>query len=462
MAPPTTLRKTIDKGLPDFIEQLRQWLTIPSISTLPEHREDIRRAAAWVRERMAAIGFAETALIETAGHPLVYGEWPAAGPGPTLLIYGHYDVQPVDPLEEWHSPPFEPEIREGWIYARGASDDKGQIMIVLAALDAWARVKGGPPLSIKVLLEGEEEAGGEAIAAYVAANPEKLAADAVLICDTAMLSAEQPSLVTGLRGILYTEVTVSGAQRDLHSGSYGGVAPNPLHALCLLLGRLKGEDGEIHIPQLQAAIPEASAQERRFWLEDPLDIAAALRREMGVTELVGEMGYPPLERIGLRPTLEVHGISGGFTAAGAKTVIPARATAKVSLRLPPGLDPDEVFTWFAEAVHHHLPAGHRAEVTNLHAGRGISVSPDNRFIRAAADSLATVYGKSPVFTREGGSIPIAALFDSVLRVPVVLMGFALPDDCIHAPNEKFSLNQFHLGIHTMALFLEQVSRLENR
>lgn len=443
----------LDENFDRFMGQLTEWLAIPSISTLSENRDDVRKAAEWVHKRLKKIGFAQPQIIPTAGHPLVFAEWQVDDRQPTLLIYGHYDVQPVDPLGEWCSPPFQPTIRGGNIYARGACDDKGQVMLVLAALEAWAKTNNSMPVNVKVLLEGEEEAGGASIADYVRQNSESLRADAVLICDTHMVSVEQPSLITGLRGILYTEIAVTGAKTDLHSGSYGGVAPNPLHALCLLVSRMKGEDGVINIPGLAAGIPVPSATEKQFWLRDTLHIEDALRREMGVDQLVGEASYPALERIGLRPTLEVHGIKGGFTGEGAKTVIPATATAKVSLRLPADLDPDTVFTWLEKTVYEKMPSGYRVQVTNLHAGKGVSVSTDTPFVRAAAEALASEYGTEPIFMREGGSIPIAALFAEVLRAPLVLMGFGLPDDTVHAPNEKFSLDQFRKGMKTVADFL---------
>lgn len=453
MATNTTRNDYLDKNQDLFIAQLFEWLKIPSISTLSEHKNDVRRAADWVKERLTAIGFPESKIISTERHPLVYAEWLAHKNQPTLLIYGHYDVQPVDPIDEWKTPPFKPTIRGGNIYCRGASDDKAQIMLVLAALEAWIKVDGALPVNIKILLEGEEEAGGASIAKYVQENPDLLQADAVLICDTHMVHPEQPSLVIGLRGVLYTEIEVSGAKTDLHSGSYGGVAPNPIHALCVLISRLKGEDGVIQIPELAAAIPTPTAAERLFWQEDPLHVKEALCAEMGVEELVGDTRYPPLERIGLRPTLEVHGIRGGFTSEGAKTVIPATAMAKVSLRLPANLDPDEVFGWLEKAVHQNIPGGHSVQLTNLHAGKGFYINPDNHYIRAAAQALESIYATAPVFMHEGGSIPIASLFNSILKAPVVLMGFGLPDDTIHAPNEKFSVDQFYKGMKTVADFL---------
>ncbi len=459
MTTAAALNNYLDEHQHRYIEQLSEWLKIPSISTLPENKDDVSRAAEWISDRLTAIGFQETKIIATERHPLVWTNRQVDGNRPTLLIYGHYDVQPVDPIEEWSSPPFQPTIRDGNIYCRGASDDKAQIMLVLAALEAWVKIDGNLPVNIKILLEGEEEAGGESIAKYVQENSTLLKADAVLICDTHMVDAKQPSLVTGLRGVLYTEVAVTGAKTDLHSGSYGGVAPNPIHALCLLISRLKGEDGVIQIPELIAALPKPSAAEKLFWQKDPLHIEEALRSEMGIEELVGEKEFPPLERIGIRPTLEVHGIRGGFTAEGAKTVIPASATAKISLRLPANLDPDEVFIWLKKAVHQYIPAGHKVHIINLHAGKGLYINPDNRFISAAADALESVYGRKPVFMREGGSIPIASLFDAVLNVPVVLMGFGLPDDTIHAPNEKFNLMQFKKGMKTVAEFLGRLKSL---
>lgn len=453
-----TRAEYIEKNQEKFIGELRDWLAIPSISALSEHNDDVYAAAEWVRNKLVFLGFSEVRTIPTNGHPLVYTELKVDENQPTLLIYGHYDVQPVDPVAEWNTPPFEPQIRDGNIYGRGTTDDKGQIMVVLGALEAWLKTDGRLPVNVKILLEGEEESGGAGIERFVERNPDLLQADAVLICDTHMVSETQPSLVQGLRGILYTEIAVTGARTDLHSGSYGGVAPNPIHALCVLIDRLKGEDGVINIPELHQALVQPDLGEKAFWDDDPLHIAESLKQEMGVATLVGETGYPPLERLGVRPTLEVHGIRGGFTGEGAKTVIPAEALAKVSMRLPAELDPYEVFGWFEKAVQKNLPAGHQATATNMHAGRGVSVQADNPFFKAATDSLAATYGNRPVLMREGGSIPIAALFDSVLQAPIILMGFGLPDDGAHAPNEKFSLSQLRLGMLTVADYLERVRR----
>jgi acetylornithine deacetylase/succinyl-diaminopimelate desuccinylase-like protein len=454
-----SLNTYLDAHFDTFVADLRQWLHIPSVSTLPEHEGDVAEAARWAVRRLKDIGFPEAALVETSGHPLVLAKWAVNPSQPTLLIYGHYDVQPVDPLDQWLSPPFDATIRDGYIYGRGASDDKGQIVLVLAALKAWAKVAGRPPINITLLLEGEEEAGGEAVAKFVADHPDLLAADTVLICDTHMVSARQPSLIIGLRGILCAELTIRGAKSDLHSGGYGGIAPNPLHALCLLLSRLKGEDGQINIAPLAARIPQPEPVEKRFWREDPLDITKNLLEEMGVDEMVGENDYPPLERVGIRPTLEVHGICGGFTGAGSKTVIPAEATAKISMRLPAGLDPEEVFTWLEEAAKAALPRGYRLTMRNLHGGKGMAISADQPAISAAGEAVAAVFGTRPVLMREGGSIPLAAQLHDLLQVPIVLLGFGLPDDAVHAPNERFSLDQFKKGMKTIALYL---GRLRHR
>ncbi|HTK09395.1 MAG TPA: dipeptidase [Ktedonobacteraceae bacterium] len=437
----------------DFLEELKGWLRIPSISTLPEHIGDIQQAAAYAVEQLKKIGFERAEAIETQGNPLVYGEWLKAPGKPTLLIYGHYDVQPVDPVELWTTPPFEPTIRNGNLYCRGASDDKGQVMLVFKALETLMNVNGTLPINVKVLIEGEEEAGGAAIEQYVRTYPERLSCDAAFICDTHMPSKEIPALIYGLRGITYTEVEVQGARRDLHSGSYGGIAPNPLHALAIIIGRLKDADGHIHIPGLYDRLRKPTHTEREFWDHDPLHIGESLREEMGVEQFSGELEHPPLERISARPTLEVHGISGGFVGEGAKTVIPAVAKAKISLRLPSDLTSQDVFLLFERAVKEAAPPDVQVKVVNVHGGEGILVSPDSPPMVAAAAALKEVYGKEPIYLREGGSIPVAALFYEKLGVPVVLMGFGLPDDNLHAPNEKYSLEQFFNGVRTVTSFL---------
>ncbi len=441
-----------------FLEDLKGWLRIPSISTLPEHVGDVQQAAEYAADQLRRIGFEQVQVIPTKGHPLVYGEWLKAPGKPTLLIYGHYDVQPVDPLDLWESPPFEPTIRGGNLYARGAADDKGQTMLVFKALESLMTVNGRLPVNVRVLIEGEEEAGGESIEQYVRAYPERLRCDAAFICDTGMPSPELPALVYGLRGIVYTEVEARGAKRDLHSGMYGGVAPNPLHALALIIAGLKDAEGHIHIPGLYDHVRKPTAEEEAFWREDPLHTEEALLEEMGVPQLVGENEYPALERLGARPTLEVHGIVGGFTGEGAKTVIPAEAKAKISLRLPPDVTSEEAFALFERRVHELAPPGVQITVRNIHGGESVLVPVDTAPMRAAAAALQEVYGREPVFLREGGSIPIAALFYTVLNVPVVMMGFGLPDDNLHAPNEKYSISQFYKGIRTVASFLQRLGQ----
>jgi acetylornithine deacetylase/succinyl-diaminopimelate desuccinylase-like protein len=329
-------------------------------------------------------------------------------------------------------------------------------MLIFKALESLMTVNGGLPVNVRVLVEGEEEAGGESIEHYVKTYPERLKCNAAFICDTGMPASDLPALTYGLRGITYTEVEVRGAKRDLHSGEYGGVAPNPLHALALIIAGLKDAGGHIHIPGLYDNIRQPSAQERAFWHDDPLNSSAMLLEEMGVSQLSGEAEYPPLERLWARPTLEVHGIIGGFVGEGAKTVIPAVGKAKISLRLPPDLKSAEVFTLFERRVKELAPQGVEVTVRQIHGGEAVLVAVDTPPMQAAAAALRDAYGKDPVLIREGGSIPIAALFDSVLGVPVVLMGFGLPDDNLHAPNEKYSLSQFYKGIHTVASFLQKL------
>ncbi|MBV9691268.1 MAG: dipeptidase [Ktedonobacteraceae bacterium] len=440
-----------------FVEDLKGWLRIPSISTLPEYANDVHRAAEYAAVQLRHIGLEHVEVIQTQGYPLVYADWLRASGKPIVLIYGHYDVQPVDPLELWETPPFEPTVREdNHMYARGAADDKGQMMLVLKALEALMTVNGTLPVNVRVLSEGEEEAGGTSIAHYVKTYPQRLHCDAVFICDTEMPSQDVPALICGLRGIIYTEVEVQGAKRDLHSGTYGGVAPNPLHALAIIISRLKNADGHIHIPGLYDKLREPSEAEKKLWREDPLHMNEALMQEMGVSQLSGELEYPPLQRIYARPTLEVHGIAGGFVGEGAKTVIPAVARAKISLRLPPNLKSDEVFTLFERAAKEAAPPDAQVTVRNIHGGEGVLTSPDSAPMKAAAEALKETYGKQPVLLGCGGSIPIAALFNEVLGVPIVMMGFGLASDSPHAPNENYSLDQFFKGIRTVASFLQKM------
>lgn len=440
-----------------FLDGLKDLLRIPSISTLPEHKKDVKRAAKFVAKELENIGLNRVKVIKTDGHPLVYGEWLEAEGKPTVLLYGHYDVQPVDPIEQWKSDPFEPEVRGESLYARGAVDDKGQMYALVKALESLMRAgKGTLPVNVKVLIEGEEEAGGESIEAYVKAHPDKLACDVALIADTGMPAPGVPALVYGLRGILYTEIHARGARHDLHSGEFGGVGPNPIHALALVLAGLKGADGRITIPELYERLSPMTDEERALWDRNPVDVISLMKEEMGVDVLPGEQDIDPRERATARPTLEVHGIRGGFVADGAKTVIPAEATAKVSLRLPSGLRPGEVLPWLERRVAELCPPGVTMKVTLVHGGDAVLVPLDNVYMRAAEQALQQEWGVPPIFERSGGSIPVGALFDSVLHAPIIFMGTGLPDDNIHAPNEKYSLPNFYHLIRQAVRFLDIV------
>ncbi|HLZ20944.1 MAG TPA: dipeptidase [Ktedonobacterales bacterium] len=437
-----------------FLDGLKALLRIPSISTLPEHKDDIQRAAEYIAGELEHLGLKNVRVIKTSRHPLVYGEWLEAPDRPTVLMYGHYDVQPVDPIELWQSDPFEPTVRNDNIYARGAVDDKGQMYGIVKSLESLMRAGNGTlPVNVRMLVEGEEEAGGESIESYVKNNPEKLACDVALIADTGMPAPGVPALVYGLRGIIYTEIHAYGAKHDLHSGEYGGVGPNPIHALALVLAQLKGTDGHITIPELYEKIAPVTAEERALWERSPVDVIAIMKEEMGVDVLPGEQEYDPRERQTARPTLEVHGIRGGFVGEGAKTVIPAEAHAKVSLRLPPGLRPADVLPLLQKRVAELCPPGVRMDVELIHGGDAVLVPLDNVYMRAAEQALEQEWGTPPVLERSGGSIPIGALFDSVLHVPVIFMGTGLPDDNLHAPNEKYHIPNFYHLIRQAIRFM---------
>ena len=438
----------------DFLEGLKTFLRIPSISTLSEHKPDIRRAAEFARNELHAAGMTFAELIEGDGNPLVYAEWLGAPGKPTILFYGHYDVQPPDPLDEWKSPPFEPEVRGDDIFARGACDDKGQVYIQIKAVEGLLKTTGKLPVNVKFLLEGEEETGGEHIEAYVKSKPPRLQADAAVVCDTEMFAPDLPTICVGLRGMVYYELFVQGADHDLHSGVYGGAAPNPILAISEILCALKDRDGRIQIPGFYDRVVPPSDKEREAWARLPFDVAEYTAKEMGARELVGEPDVPLFERVWARPTLEVHGIRGGFTAEGAKTVIPARAVAKISTRLVADQRVDEAIGQFKAAVAAVCPKGVTAEVKVLHSGEPSLTNPDNRFIHASAEAMKQVFGKETVYIRSGGSIPIVGVFDRYLGIPSVMMGFGLPDDNLHAPNEKFHLPNFYRGIEAVARYLE--------
>ena len=444
----------------EFLEGLKTFLRIPSISALSEHKPDIRRAAEFARDQLLSAGMTSAELIEdpSGGNPLVYGQWLGAPGKPTVLFYGHYDVQPPDPLEEWKSPPFEPTIRGDDIFCRGACDDKGQVFIQIKAVEGLMKMHGELPVNVKFLLEGEEETGGEHIEAYVKSQPLRLKTDAAIVCDTEMFAPEMPTICIGLRGLVYYELAVQGADHDLHSGVYGGAAPNPIMAIAEILCALKDRDGRIRISGFYDRVVPPAAKEREAWARLPFDEKAYAEKEMGVSALVGEPGYPVLDRVWARPTLEVHGIKGGFVGEGAKTVIPARAVAKISTRLVGDQRVDESIAQFQAAVARACPKGVTAEVKLLNAGAPSLTNPENPYIQAAAEAMKQVFGKETVYIRSGGSIPIVGVFDTHLGIPSVMMGFGLPDDNLHAPNEKFHLPNFFRGIEAVALYLEMLGK----
>jgi acetylornithine deacetylase/succinyl-diaminopimelate desuccinylase-like protein len=434
----------IQQNRPRLLDELKDFIRIPSISTLPEHKPDVERAARFVSDSLQRAGMENIEIVPTAGHPLVYADWLHAPGKPTVLCYGHYDVQPADPLELWITPAFEPTERNGNLYARGAVDDKGQMYMHIKAIEALRAVNGTLPLNVKFLIEGEEEVGGASIAKYVAQNPAKLKADVALVSDTAMYAEGMPTLCIGLRGLIYME----------HSGLYGGAAPNAVYGLIELLAKAKDANGAIQIPGIYDSVEEPAAAELESWKRLRFDEREFLEKEVGSTALTGEPDRTVLERVWSRPTFEVHGIAGGFTAAGAKTVIPAKATAKVSIRLVPRQDPDAVIAAFRAWVKQNAPKGIQAEVRVLSASPGLVVNPDHPAIEVAARAFGEVFGKQTVFIRSGGSIPIVGDFANHLKIPTILMGFGLPDDGLHSPNEKYRIENYYLGIMTVAHFLE--------
>jgi acetylornithine deacetylase/succinyl-diaminopimelate desuccinylase-like protein len=439
-----------------FVEELKALIRIPSVSTLPEHTEDVRRAAEFIASELRRIGMENVRLIETAtgGHPLVYGDWlHAEGNAPTVLCYGHYDVQPAEPLDEWITPPFEPTERDGNLYARGAVDDKGQMWMHIKALESlFAANEGRLPVNIRVLIEGEEEVGGEGIAWFVQNHHDQLRSDLALISDTEMFAPDLPTLCVGLRGMIYTEIEVRGARIDLHSGMYGGAAPNPFVALAQIIAKLKDEEGRVQVPGFYDKVAAPSEDELKAWKALPFDEEHYRQTEVGSPELTGEPGYSVLERTWARPTLDVHGMPGGFVGAGAKTVIPAKATAKISMRLVPGQVPAEIFEQYKSFVESIVPRGVEVTVRLIHSAEPIVVSTDNRFVRASVEAMRQVFGTDTVFVRGGGSIPIVGDFIRELNLPTLMMGFGLPDDNLHAPNEKFHLPNFHRGIESLIRF----------
>jgi len=417
----------------------------------------VQKAAEFVAAELRRIGMDNVEIIPTKGHPLLYADWLHALGKPTVLMYAHYDVQPPDPLDEWKSPPFDPTERNNNIYARGAVDDKGQLWMEVKALESLMQTRGGKlPINVKIIFEGEEEVGGESIAEYVRKQKTKLKADFALVCDTELFAPDLPTLCVGLRGLVYTEIEAVGAKTDLHSGMYGGAAPNPLFALIEIISKLKDSKGKVQIPGFYKNVKAPSKDELKAWKRLPFNEEHYRKTEIGSKALTGEPGYSVLYRTWARPTLEVHGMPGGFVAPGAKTVIPAKASAKISMRLVPNQDPEDIFKRYAALVKKLTPKGIETKIKVYSKSPACVVGTDNEFIQAATEALHDTFKKETVFIRSGGSIPIVTDFQDVLKIPSVMMGFGLPDDNLHAPNEKFHIPNFHRGIETICLFFEKM------
>ena len=440
-----------------YIAELNEFLTIPSISNNAENRPDMERCASFLRGQLESIGMHKAALFPTQGHPIVYGEWLGAPGKPTVLFYGHYDVQPVDPLELWISGPFQPTIRDGELYARGAVDDKGQVWMNLKAIEAHLEAQGTLPLNLKLLIEGEEEVGSSHLDAFIQSHQELLRADVALISDTPMFDRGIPSICYGLRGLAYFQLDLKGTSQDLHSGSFGGTVINPNFALAQIIHSLKDSDGRILIPGFYDDVAPMSDREKEELSRLPFD-QERFRREVGAPELFGERGYGTLERIWSRPTLEVNGLCGGFTGEGAKTVIPAVAMAKISMRLVPDQDPDRIARLFERHLKTVTPRSVELTLTRMHGGKPWLAPIDHPAIRAASRALEKGFGAAPVFVREGGSIPVVDTLAETLGLSTVLMGVGLPDENAHAPNEKLDLGNFQNGIVSVAHFFDEFSR----
>lgn len=453
-------RSELDSYLQDVrarqLAELCEWLRIPSISTLPQHRADVEQAAGWLAQKMTASGLENVEIIKTSGHPLVYGDWLHAAGAPTILMYGHYDVQPVDPLALWTSPPFAPTVRGDDLFARGASDDKGQTFVHIAALEALLATRGALPVNVKFVVEGEEEDGSQALMAYVPTATEKLAADVCLISDTHMLAPDQPLLIYGLRGMWAGEVTVRGPARDLHSGMYGGAVHNPNQALCELLAQLHDETGRVTVPGFYDDVQPLDDQERAALAQVPYG-EEELLAESGVPMAWGEPAFTVTERVGARPTLEINGIWGGFIGDGFKTVIPAEAHAKVSCRLVPHQHSAAIGVLLERYLQQIAPPTVQVTVRTRQHAPATMVPLDVPEIQAVARAYERTFGARPVFSREGGSIPVATLVQETLNIPILFMGFGLPDDNLHAPNEKLHLPNFYRGIRASIALMEELA-----
>jgi acetylornithine deacetylase/succinyl-diaminopimelate desuccinylase-like protein len=441
-----------------YVDELKEYLAIPSISALPQHNADVRRCAEWTAEHMRRIGMENVRLVDTPGHPVVYGDWLHAEGAPTILFYGHYDVQPVDPLDLWESPPFEATVRDGEIYARGAADDKGQVFMHFKAIEAHLKQNGRLPMNLKVILEGEEEVGSENLDNFIKEHRAELGADVVVISDSPMFDRGVPSICYGLRGLVYVQIDLRGSKSDLHSGSFGGAVANPAFVLAQIVAQMKDRGGRVKIPGFYDAVRPLRDEERAEFKKLPFN-ETRYRKELGAPRLFGESGYSTLERTWARPTFEVNGLLAGFTGEGAKTVIPAVAMAKCSMRLVPDQEPDRIAELFETYVKKVSPKTVELKVTRMHGGKPWMTDFDNRFVQAAGRAIEKGFGKTPVFNREGGSIPVVATFQEILGLPAVLFGVGLPDENSHAPNEKLDLANFHGGVIASAFLYDEVARL---
>ena len=440
-----------------YLEELKTLLAIPSISALPQHAGDVKRCADWCADEMRRIGLQHVRLVETPGNPVVYGDWLDAAGAPTILFYGHYDVQPVDPLDLWESPPFEATIRDGEIYARGSADDKGQVFMHFKAVEAHLKQNGRLPVNIKFILEGEEEVGSVNLDEFVRSHKDELGADVVVISDSPMFARGVPSICYGLRGLVYFQVDLRGSGTDLHSGSFGGAVANPAMVLAQVLAQMKDRGGRIKIPGFYDEVVPLQDDERKAWATLPFN-EKQYRKDFGIPKLFGESGYTTLERTWARPTFEVNGLLSGFTGEGAKTVLPAVAMAKVSMRLVPNQSPDTIARLFEEYVKKVTPKTVELKITRMHGGKPWMTSYDNPFVQAAGRAIEKGFGQRPVYTREGGSIPVVSTFQEELGLPSVLFAVGLPDENAHAPNEKLDVANFHGGIIASAILYDEISK----
>lgn len=443
---------------PKFVDELIELLKIRSISTDPEYADEVSRCAEWLADHMRTLGIQKVEVMPTGGHPIVYGEHIVAPNKPTVLVYGHYDVQPPDPLELWTSPPFEPFIDDqGRLFARGSSDDKGQMFMHIKAIESYIKAEDNPPINLKFLIEGEEESGSANLAPFIEKHKDLLRADVVVISDTSMFAEGVPSITYGLRGLAYTEVELTGPDRDLHSGMYGGGIENPINALARLIAGLHDEHHRITIPGFYDNVRDLTEEERATFAALPFDVDE-WKKSVGVDQTRTETGYTALEGTSARPTLDVNGIWGGYQGKGAKTVLPSKASAKISMRLVPDQDPDEIAAKIKAYFEQNVPPTMKLKFTNLHGGHGAIVDTSHPAMQAAAKALLDTYGKEPFFTREGGSIPVVAEFKSILGIDTVLMGFGLDEDAIHSPNESFGMDRYRQGILSIIRFCEHFAQ----